>query len=234
MSFLKQFIPPILTYKNFNDRLYRYKMSRSDQKINFENNHFNRTAFVNKAVSLKKNCKYLEIGCDTNDNFDCIPLSLKDKIGLDPSRGGTHKITSDEFFKNNKNKFDVIFIDGLHVYEQCKKDCINSVKSLNDGGIILFHDFLPKDKYFEDLNRPIDGWSGDVWKVGVELNNSKGVDFKIVNIDSGVGILKIHSNFEYNHMEELSNKTFYDFFNSYLPKLPLINSEVALDFIENR
>ena len=68
--------------------------------------------------------------------------------------------------------------------------------------------------------------------MGVELSNSKGVDFKIVNIDNGVGILKIHSDFEYNHMEELLNKTFDDFFNNYFPKLPLINSEEALDFIE--
>ena len=26
-------------------------------------------------------------------------------------------------------------------------------------------------------------WSGDVWKVAVELNHSKNVDFKICNID---------------------------------------------------
>lgn len=232
MSFLKNFIPPILTYDNWSNRLYRRRVSQFDQKMHFDSDNFNRTAFVNKAIFTKKNCKYLEIGCDTNDNFNCIPLSSKNKIGLDPSRGGTHKITSDEFFKSNEDKFDVIFIDGLHVYEQCKKDCINSAKSLNDGGIILFHDFLPSDKYVEDVKRPIDKWCGDVWKVGVELSNSKGVDFKIVNIDNGVGILKIHSDFEYNHMEELPNKTFDDFFNNYFPKLPLINSEEALDFIE--
>ena len=183
MSFLKNFIPPILTYDNWSNRLYRRRVSQFDQKMHFDSDNFNRTAFVNKAIFTKKNCKYLEIGCDTNDNFNCIPLSSKNKIGLDPSRGGTHKITSDEFFKSNEDKFDVIFIDGLHVYEQCKKDCINSAKSLNDGGIILFHDFLPSDKYVEDVKRPIDKWCGDVWKVGVELSNSKGVDFKIVNID---------------------------------------------------
>ena len=46
--------------------------------------------------------------------------------------------------KNSHLKFDVIFIDGLHEYEQCQRDCLNSMKFLNDGGIILFHDFLPR------------------------------------------------------------------------------------------
>ena len=34
-------------------------------------------------------------------------------------------------FNNNKKEFDVIFIDGLHIYEQCRKDIINSLKVLN-------------------------------------------------------------------------------------------------------
>ena len=46
-------------------------------------------------------------------------------------------MTSDEFFKNNKDQFDLIFIDGLHHYNQVKKDIINSVEVLKDGGIIL-------------------------------------------------------------------------------------------------
>ena len=31
-------------------------------------------------------------------------------------------MTSDEFFIQNKNTFDLIFIDGLHIYEQVIKD----------------------------------------------------------------------------------------------------------------
>ena len=52
------------------------------------------------------------------------------KIGVDPERGGNVRKTSDNFFKNNKKEFDVIFIDGLHIYEQCRKDVINSLKVL--------------------------------------------------------------------------------------------------------
>ena len=36
--------------------------------------------------------------------------------------GGNMKITSDDFFKQNKNKYDCVFIDGLHIYDQVKRD----------------------------------------------------------------------------------------------------------------
>ena len=43
-------------------------------------------------------------------------------------------MTSDDFFLSNKDKFDVIFIDGLHIYEQVRKDVVNSINAINDGG----------------------------------------------------------------------------------------------------
>ena len=53
--------------------------------------------------------------------------------------------TSDEFFNQNNEKFDVIFIDGLHHYDQCQADAINSLKCLNKNGFIFFHDFIPRN-----------------------------------------------------------------------------------------
>mgnify|MGYP001297073726 CR=1 FL=1 len=101
-------------------------------------------------------------------------------------------MTSDKFFQDNSNlKFDVIFIDGLHEYIQCQKDCINSMKHLNPDGIILFHDLLPRSYFEEKTPKKQSPWLGDVWKVAVELSNSKNVDFKIINSDFGIGVLKI-------------------------------------------
>ena len=53
-------------------------------------------------------------------------------------------MTSDEYFSKFKDKFDIIFIDGLHHYEQVKKDIFNSLEILNSNGIILMHDCLKK------------------------------------------------------------------------------------------
>lgn len=73
---------------------------------------------------------------------------------------------------------------------------------------------------------------GDVWKVAVEIANSKNMEFKIANIDSGVGILKPQANYEYIRIPELKYLTFKDFYKSYYRKLPIINSEEALKFID--
>ena len=85
-----------------------------------------------------------------------------------------------DFFEKNKEMFDVIFIDGLHLYSQCQKDCINSLKFLKDDGFIIFHDFLPRNAYEENVPPKQKEWSGDIWKVAVEINNSLNKDFFFV------------------------------------------------------
>jgi tRNA G37 N-methylase Trm5 len=174
---------------------------------------------------------YLEIGVAKNDVFNSIPLSLNNKIGVDPFSGGTHRMTSDNFFKINKKKFDVIFIDGLHTYKQCQKDLINSVKFLNDDGIIIFHDFLPRNSIEGSAVRKNKDWCGDIWKVAVEINQSIRKEFVIVNIDMGVGLLKPKKKFIYKKNNELKNKNFDNFIKEYKKQLPVVNSEKGLNFI---
>ncbi len=49
--------------------------------------------------------------------------------------------TSDNFFKKNKNKYNLIYIDGLHEYSQVKRDFVNSFNCLDVNGIIICDDF---------------------------------------------------------------------------------------------
>lgn len=202
--------------------------------LTFEKNFYTRQAFINKAISMFDNCKYLEIGVANNVVFNSIPLKMSDKFGVDPEKGGNYRMTSDRFFlENNKLKFDVIFIDGLHYYDQCQKDCINSMKSLKEGGIIFLHDLLPQNENEQIVPQQHPSWTGDVWKVAVELLNSKNVDFKIINIDHGIGILKLKNGFSYFKMPELKDQG-YEIFKNYYKKFDIINSEEALDFINNK
>ena len=197
----------------------------------FDNNFYKRHAFINKAISKFDNCRYLEIGVGNNDVFNSIPLKESHKFGVDPVTGGNFKMSSNEFFeKYNNLKFDVIFIDGLHEYKQCQKDCINSMSQLNEKGIIFFHDFFPRSYFEEKVPRVQSSWTGDVWKVAVELSNSKNVDFKIINIDHGIGILKLKKNFEYIKNDKLNDEGFSEFLN-YKKNLPIISCNDALDFI---
>ena len=145
--------------------------------------------------------------------------------------GGNYRMTSDKFFKTNDHlKFDVIFIDGLHEYEQCQRDCLNSIKQLEKGGIIFLHDLLPRSIFEQEVPRKQSKWSGDVWKVGVELANSKNAEFKIINIDHGIGVLKLKENFQYQKMNNLKNESFNEFL-EYKKKLPIVTSEEGLEFV---
>ena len=212
----------------------KFKRNDADNFFDYEKKPYNRLSVISLAISqviMKKgyeNSNYLEIGCFDDKAFNSIPLPLEQKIGIDPVQGGTHRMTSDDFFSSNKKKFDVIFIDGLHTYEQCSKDCINAMNFLNKDGIIIFHDMMPRHKTEESPK-----FSGDVWKVAYDLTKSKNVNFIIANMDQGVGLLKITSNSNYIKQLEIKNKNFDDYKNFYYKQLPSVNIKTALDFIKS-
>lgn len=97
------------------------------------------------------NCKkYLEIGVSKGENIynirDEVDLCEgvdKDELILDKNNIIFNKVTSDIFFENNKNIYDIIFIDADHNFIQVKKDFENSLKILNKYGIIVLHDTDP-------------------------------------------------------------------------------------------
>ena len=225
----------IINNYNISKKFGQYETNETI-KNDWHKYNINRIALINSAVrkvlDKKKDCKYLEIGCDDNFVFNSIMLPDENKIGVDPRQGGNHRMTSDEFFSQNKKNFDIIFIDGLHHYEQCQKDVINSLKFLNLNGYIFIHDLLPLNWKMELVPRIQGHWNGDVWKVGYELSLIKNLEFKIANIDSGIGYLKKTSDVKYIKLPELLNKRFKDYLNIY-NELPLINPIDALREINN-
>ena len=60
-------------------------------------------------------------------------------------------------FKKIKNKFDIIFLDGLHTYEQTINDIKNSILTyLNQTmELLLVHDCLPKKIWNQIVPRTI-------------------------------------------------------------------------------
>ena len=62
------------------------------------------------------------------------------------------RATSDEVFnKFQDNFFDLVFIDGLHTYEQLTKDCKNYYSKCKQGGIFAGHDY----NVIEGVNRAV-------------------------------------------------------------------------------
>ena len=65
-----------------------------------------------------------------------------------------HKDTSDNFFKNNKKIFNLIYIDGSHEAQQVYRDLCNSWNCLENDGIIICDDYFYGslyDKQSEDM-----------------------------------------------------------------------------------
>tara|TARA_B100001057_G_C22521699_1_gene822128 strand:- start:78 stop:749 length:672 start_codon:yes stop_codon:yes gene_type:complete len=158
------------------------------KKLTFDWSIFPKRYEIINEIILKKNFKdYLEIGCFTDENFNKI--KVKNKVGVDPIQGGNIRKTSDEYFKSCEDFFDIIFIDGLHHYDQVKKDILNSLKILKTGGVILIHDCLPRKARDQMVPRSHEEWNGDVWKSIVEFRTKDDIDTYVCYADHGLGLI---------------------------------------------
>ena len=208
-------------------KLYHYIFGEKFyKKLNFNWSQYpNRLEIIQNIITSRKYKKYLEIGCDKDQIFSNIAIDFK--IGVDPVQGGNVRKTSDDFFKSNSDKFDIIFIDGLHEYDQVNKDIKNSLKALNDGGVILLHDCLPKSYFHQALPRSRMSWNGDVWKNIVESRTNSEIDTYTCFADQGIAIIFNRPNrnkliISINNFKKLK---FRDFYYNYKEYLNIINSE---------
>lgn len=164
---------------------------------------------INLIVEKKGIRNYLEIG--VRNPWECFDrIQCQNKMSVDPGiesevNYATYKFTSDDFFKKLEKseldiqsdyKWDLIFIDGLHLAEQCYRDFINSLKHLEEGGYIVFHDTCPpswgyaREDYL-DHSTPAGGWwNGTVWKAVQYIHQNHNLDLATVNSDWGVSVFK--------------------------------------------
>lgn len=193
---------------------------------------YNRVAVVNALAAQRPNGAYLEIGCRGNATFDAVPMPIK--VGVDPVSGGTVRKTSDEFFKANAQKFDLIFIDGLHTYDQVHKDVANALKATQPNSWIVMHDMLPRN--WEEQHEPpfITNWVGGGWKVAFEMLNTEGLDFRIITIDHGVGVIRIEEpGVELKDLSASLSGEKFEYFYNHHDRLPLATWEEACPWLRS-
>ena len=77
----------------------------------------------------------------------------------------------------------------MHISKQVEKDIQNSLKILNEGGLIVVHDCNPNSEIAQSREMTGGAWNGDVWKAFVKLRQEKGIDLYCINIDFGCGII---------------------------------------------
>jgi hypothetical protein len=155
-----------------------------------------RTDILNYLIKTYNFKSYLEIGIEyPENNFNYI--EIENKIGVDPKPKGycNYIMTSDVFFGSycGNRRFDLIFVDGLHLEDQVTKDFHNSLAHLNEGGIIVLHDCNPPNEV-RQLEHPIaEGctWNGTCWKTFVELRMTRpDLQMNCVDCDEGCAIIK--------------------------------------------
>ncbi len=155
-----------------------------------------RTDIINMLIQKHNYQDYLEIGIDEGYNFQDVVEISGNKHGVDPNLEATgqvtHRVTSDEFFKNTTDTYDIIFIDGLHEAVQAHRDALNALLLLREGGTLLMHDCSPPRKDFQVVPQPegADLWCGDVWRAWLRLRQRPDLYMEVVDIDWGVGIIQ--------------------------------------------
>ncbi len=169
-----------------------------------------RTEIINRLIQKNNYKSYLEIGIGSGLNFKNIRCSVK--RGVDPSVKTNFNMTSDEFFSSNKNKYDIVFIDGLHIFEQVYKDILNALNILNENGTIIVHDCNPNQEWTQLRQSNDVMWHGDVWKAILKLRLSNQY-IKLFTIDTDQGCCIItkgeqellpnkYENYTYNFFEK--------------------------------
>ena len=211
--------------KIFRKIYYKLFIENFKGKLNYNfTENFYRWDLIEYLIKKNNYKNYLEIGCDKNQLFSKV--NICNKIGVDPVNGGNVRKTSDDFFKENKSNFDIVFIDGLHTYEQVKKDILNSVNCLLDEGIILVHDCMPDSLGKQAVPRYKMQWNGDVWKAIVDLRQYENLEIYTCEIDQGIGIITKKKNTSILKLDKPINRLkFKDYFNNYKEYMRVISLE---------
>lgn len=158
----------------------------SGNKLEMLSTRHERLNALAKTVSASK---YLEIGVAHGTTFHQVDIGYK--VAVDPKfqfevedykKPDTffYEVTSDEFFSKvapEHGKFDLIFLDGLHTFNQTFRDFCASLHYAHENTIWLIDDTYPSSKFaahpnfkaarrLRKLARSKDkAWMGDVFKV---------------------------------------------------------------------
>jgi hypothetical protein len=150
---------------------------------------------INAVIKHKNYKSYLELGIGqhlwTISQIRCDSISSVDVTKVNdvfPSFVGT----TDDFFKNNTKTFDVIYIDADHEENAVLRDFNNSVKCLNEGGVILMHDVGPYNEEGTSLYA-----HGTAYKAFIKIRNSNnytGFSYEFTEDKDILGFVKKRKN----------------------------------------
>lgn len=150
---------------------------------------------INRLAQIMGARRYLEIGVHAGATFHAVQIPYR--VAVDPkfafdtakyARPGTqfHTMTSDAYFSglSLEERFDIVFIDGLHTFEQALRDFHNAIVHGHPGSIWILDDTVPLDAYSAHKNQKEAvtmrrqerrqenaAWHGDVYKLVFALHD---------------------------------------------------------------
>lgn len=152
---------------------------------------FDRLVALNMIATAIRAVTYLEIGVQHGRVLRAVRVNIKVGVDPDPASPALHHMTSDAYFQtlNPAARFDLIFVDGLHLAEQVERDVENALKHLTPGGVILLHDCSPPTKQAGERQMCHGNWCGDVWRAWTGIRASIPERTFTVDADLGLGVI---------------------------------------------
>lgn len=148
---------------------------------------------------------YLEIGVNEGHSLRLARPGTR-TLGVDPEprladRGEAELfgLTSDDFFARHDLDavldgvpLDLVFIDGMHLFEFVLRDLINVGRYATPTTTVLLHDCYPISAETATREHRTYLWTGDVWKVVLCLKEyCPGVEVRVVDAPpAGLGIVR--------------------------------------------
>ncbi len=199
---------------------------------------------LNRLAAALGAHSYLEIGVHTGGTFARVQVA--ERTAVDPAFPfpiSDHEdevtsfaeMTSDEFFSGlpAAKTYDLIFIDGLHTFEQAYRDLCNSILHSHPGTVILLDDTVPSDVYsalrdpeqafaFRAAAGPDGGvaWHGDTFKVVFAVHDFHlALDYRTIMGSGNPQTLVWRSNSGWRRplldsLEQITRLTYFDMVNN--------------------
>ena len=141
---------------------------------------------INALAAAMPARRYLEVGVNKGETF--LAVEIAERTAVDPefrfdwqaAAGPTtvfHEVPSDTYFATCRESFDIVFLDGLHVFAQTFRDFCNTLLVTHERSLIVIDDTVPDDIYSSwphpresrAFRRQAGGhggsWHGDIFKM---------------------------------------------------------------------
>lgn len=88
-------------------------------------------------------------------------------------------------------RFDLVFLDGVHTLEHCRRDLDQGFQRLTPAGCLVVHDCNPPDETFVGDVPKQGQWCGEMYRAFCELRLRRGHELSacVVDTDYGCGIV---------------------------------------------